>query len=290
MKFSDHLSVFGSKSGASAKSLVKVLLQSRRSTVSVSPAALEGKPLIIMGNGPSLADVIRTYGPQLAESITMALNFAANAEEFTSLRPDFYLMADPHFFEGRESDPNVGRLFSRLNSEVSWKMTLYVPVGHSASSLGISNRFITVENFNFVGAEGFSRFERALYDRGLAMPRPRNVLVPAIMTAIRAGFHEIYLAGADHGWLTTLSVSDENEVVSIQPHFYKDNEEEKKRVTSVYRNVRLHDILLSFHLAFKSYHSVEAYARSLDCRIYNSTPGSFIDAFRRRPLPFQVNA
>lgn len=287
MKFSDRLSAFGSKLGASAKSLVKVMLQSRPSTVSFAPAALEGKPLIIMGNGPSLADVIRTYGRQLAGSVTMALNFAANAGEFTEIRPDFYLIADPHFFEGRENDPNVGRLFSRLNSEVSWPMTLYVPVGHTPYSLGITNGFITVETFNFVGAEGFGRFERALYDRGLAMPRPRNVLVPAIMTAIRAGFHDIYLAGADHGWLTTLSVNDENEVVSIQPHFYKDNDEEKKRVTSVYRNVRLHDILLSFHLAFKSYHSVEAYARGLDCRIYNSTPGSFIDAFARRPLPFR---
>lgn len=287
MKFSDRLSVFGSQSAASAKSLVKVLLQSRSPSVSVARAAMEGKPLIIMGNGPSLADVIRSFGPQLAESVTMALNFAANADEFTTLRPDFYLMADPHFFEGRESDPNVGRLFRRLNSEVSWPMTLYVPVGHSAHSLGLTNSFLTLETFNFVGAEGFSRLERALYDRGLAMPRPRNVLVPAIMTAIRAGFRDIYLAGADHGWLTTLSVSEENEVVSIQPHFYKDNDEEKKRVTSVYRNVRLHDILLSFHLAFKSYHSVEAYAQSLGCRIYNSTPGSFIDAFTRRPLPFQ---
>ena len=142
MKFSDRLSAFGSQSAASAKSLVKVLLQSRSPSVSVARAAMEGKPLIIMGNGPSLADVIRSFGPQLAESVTMALNFAANADEFTTLRPDFYLMADPHFFEGRESDPNVGRLFSRLNSEVSWPMTLYVPIGSRCFST--SNRAATI--------------------------------------------------------------------------------------------------------------------------------------------------
>lgn len=287
MKFSDRLSLFGSQAASSAKSLIKVALQSRGAHISRAKTAAEGKALIIMGNGPSLADVIARHGQQLSQSVTMALNFAANAEEFEALRPDFYLMADPHFFAGRASDPNVERLYSRLNSTVKWPMTLYVPSGHTAKNLGIDNRNIRVETFNFVGAEGFGWLTRFLYSHGLAMPRPRNVLVPAIMTAMNAGFREIYLTGADHGWLNTLSVSDNNEVVSIQPHFYKDNAEEKKRVASVYRDVRLHDILLSFHLAFKSYHALEEYARGNGCHIYNSTPGSFIDAFERRQLPLE---
>ncbi|MCM1076026.1 MAG: hypothetical protein NC411_01540 [Bacteroides sp.] len=286
MKLSDSISDFSSRLGSSIKSLIKVALQSRPSKITQSTAAIAGRPIIIMGNGPSLAKVIATNPEGLASSVTMALNFAANADEFEILRPDFYLMADPHFFQGHETDPNVAKLYSRLDTLVHWPMTLYVPVGHTARKLGITNPNIMLETFNFTGAEGFRWLERSLYDHGLAMPRPRNVLVPAIMTAIRAGFKTIYLAGADHGWLTTLSVSDENEVVSIQPHFYKDNEDEKQRVTSVYRNVRLHEILLSFHLAFKSYHILEEYARRKGCTIYNSTPGSFIDAFPRRKLPF----
>lgn len=286
MKLADKLSDITSKLADSLKSLVKVAAQSRRASISLSEAAVNGHPLIIMGNGPSLADVIAKNLDQLTESTAMALNFAANADEFTLLRPDFYLMADPHFFEGRATDPNVDRLFKRLNTEVDWEMRLYVPVGHTAQKLGITNRNIRVENFNFVGAEGFRKLEWWLYDHGLAMPRPRNVLIPAIMTAIKNGFREIYLAGADHGWLSTLSVSDDNQVISIQPHFYKDNADEKKRVTSVYRNVKLHEILLSFHIAFKSYHKLEDYAKSRGFNIYNSTPGSFIDAFPRKPLPF----
>lgn len=286
MKLSDRLSDFLVQAGSSAKSLIKVALQSRPIRRNISEAARQGKPLIIMGNGPSLSTVIAESATDLAGSVTMALNFAANAPEFTLLRPDFYLMADPHFFEGRKTDPNVEKLFTRFNADVDWSMTLFVPRGQSASTLGITNDNIRVENFNFVGAEGFPALERRLYDSGLAMPRPRNVLVPAIMTGIRAGFKEIYLIGADHGWLSTLSVSEENEVVSIQPHFYKDNAEEKQRVASVYRNVKLHEILLSFHLAFRSYHRLEDYARKKGCHVYNSTPGSFIDAFERRPLPF----
>ncbi|MEZ3561432.1 hypothetical protein [uncultured Duncaniella sp.] len=289
MKFSDRLSLFGSQAASSAKSLIKVALQSHGAHISKAKSAADGKALIIMGNGPSLADVIARHGRELSQAVTMALNFAANAEEFKSLRPDFYLMADPHFFTGRADDPNVERLYSRLNTIVDWPMTLYVPSGHSSKSLGLDNGHIIVETFNFVGAEGFGWLTDYLYSHGLAMPRPRNVLIPAIMTAMLAGFSEIYLTGADHGWLNTLSVTDNNEVVSIQPHFYKDNAEEKKRVASVYRDVRLHDILLSFHLAFKSYHALEAYARDRGCRIYNSTPGSFIDAFERHKLPFEIS-
>ncbi|MCM1356318.1 MAG: hypothetical protein NC212_07940 [Staphylococcus sp.] len=287
MKFSDKISSLCSQTGATAKSLLKILLQSRRSTVTVRQEAIDGKPLIIMGNGPSLGDLIRDHQEALADSVTMALNFAANADEFSLIRPKLYLLADPHFFDGRDSDPNVGKMFSRFNELVDWPMTLYVPTGHSARSLAITNQKIKVENFNFTGAEGFGWFENAVFKAGLAMPRPRNVLVPAIMTGLRAGFHEIYVAGADHGWLTTLSVTEENEVVSIQPHFYKDNSSEQKRVASVYRNVRLHDILLSFHLAFKSYHRLQRYAAANGYSIFNSTPGSFIDAFERRGLPFK---
>ena len=46
----------------------------------------------------------------------------------------------------------------------------------------------------------------------------------------------------------------------------------------------LHDILLSFHIAFRAYFDVEDYARHRGIKIYNATPGSFIDAFERREL------
>lgn len=265
--------------GRSLKSLVKIALKGRRP--SVTKADRGDRRLIIMGNGPSLATNIAEDLELLQRSDTMAVNFAANAPEFESLRPDYYLLADPHFFSAHGTDQNVDRMFDRINTLVTWPMTLYVPVG---SRPHVSNPNVRVERFNMLGVEGFPALERMAYDRGLGMPRPRNVLIPAIMTGILAGYRHIDILGADHSWLRTLSVSDDNTVVSVQPHFYKDNDEEKERVTAVYRDVRLHDILLSFHIAFRSYHAIERYARARGVEICNCTPGSYIDAFKRKTL------
>ncbi len=279
---SDSVSQFFSRFGSSAKSVAKLLLQSQKS--SVKKVAEEGERLIIMGNGPSLRKNIEEDATLLRDSRTMAVNFAANAEEFSILRPDFYLLADPHFFEGKESDPNVKKLFERLENLVDWDMTLFIPAKRSESSLGLRNPHIFVQHFNPVGVEGFRWLENAAFGSGRGMPRPRNVLIPAIMIGIQLGFREIYIIGADHSWTSTLEVDSDNCVISVQPHFYKDNNEEKARVTSVYRNVRLHDILLSMHLAFKSYHTIARYADEKGVKIFNATPDSFIDAFPRKKL------
>lgn len=105
------------------------------------------------------------------------------------------------------------------------------------------------------------------------------------MVAIKLGYNNIYITGADHSWTRTLSVDDNNRVVSVQPHFYKDNSQEKERVTAVYNNIKLHDIINSFYIAFRAYHYIREYASSHNINIYNSTPDSFIDAFHRAPLP-----
>ena len=52
MKLTEKLSVFGARLGTSVKSLAKVALLGRRPGVKPSPMAADGKPLIILGNGP----------------------------------------------------------------------------------------------------------------------------------------------------------------------------------------------------------------------------------------------
>lgn len=248
-----------------------------------SPASrASGKSIIIMGNGPALRDAIDNHRPWLENHDLLAVNFAANTPEFFQLRPELYVLADPHFFEGVASDANVGRLWENF-TKVDWEMTLWLPAKRRRLSAQIPTLpgCIRLKFFNLTPGDGSSSMLHRIYDLGLAMPRPRNVLIPSIMVAIREGYSTIMLAGADHSWTRTLSVDDDNHVVSIQPHFYKDSGKELKRVATEYAGLHLHDVLGSMTIAFRSYFDIAAYARRRGIRILNATPGSFIDAFPR---------
>lgn len=266
---------------AGIKSIAKTALMSRHVAI---PHEKRERPLVVLGNGPSLTETIGDYSAELQQCDLMAVNFFANTEEFLRLRPRWYVLADPHFFTGAESDPNVKRLLERIATLTSWPMTLLVPSRGPRLRLPAANPFVTLTRFNAVGAEGPDRLTHALFRANRAMPRPRNVLIPSIMLGMALGYSVIYVAGADHSWMRTLSVTDDNVVVSVQPHFYADNTQERDRVTSVYSGVRLHQVVESFAIAFKAYHDIARYAASRGVTIYNATPGSFIDAFPRKPI------
>lgn len=269
--------------GSALASAGKALLLSQRPFARTSRD--ENEELVILGNGPSLRDTIDKQTDAVMSRRRLAVNFAGNAPEFVSLKPDFYVLADGHFFNGGATDPNVARLMKNLQS-VDWPMTIFVPCREARrmKSITAANSHITVAGFNLTPGEGWTPAAHALYDAGLAMPRPRNVLIPSIMIGMRLGFRRIWLCGADHTWSRTLSVDEENRVISVQPHFYKDTASEQKRVNTEYAGYHLHHILRSLYIAFRSYHMIAAYAARRHVEILNATPGSMIDAFPRRSL------
>lgn len=264
----------------SAASVLKVVLMSGKP----SAASSEKKgTLIVMGNGPSLRDAIDNHRDELESHDLLSVNFAPLTQDFFSLKPKMHLLADGLFFQ-TEKQGNVEEMWSALR-RVDWNMMLYVPVKQRKSKdLMDLPESVEVKYFNLTPASGWKWLMKFLYGRGLAMPRPRNVLVPSLMTAIREGYSRILLTGADHSWSKTLWVTDNNRVVSVQPHFYRDNEKERDRVESLYKDIHLHQIYESFSIAFRSYFAVKDYADSRGVEILNATPGSFIDAFPRTQL------
>lgn len=265
-------------------SYVKVILKSRRPSAAGS---VKSERLIVMGNGPSLRQTMADNADLLRHSKTLAVNFAANTPEFSDLKPAIYVLADPHFFktetDGKSADPNVVKLWDQLTA-VDWPMTLYVPCGIKIPVFIEKNTDISVKRFNMTPGEGLASPIHWLYRKGLAMPRPRNVLIASIMVALRDGYRDIAIVGADHTWSRDLKVDDLNHVVSVQKHFYEDSKKEEERVYQEYTGYHLHDILDSLRIAFRSYHQIVAYADKIGAHIVNCTPGSFIDAFPREKL------
>lgn len=277
-KISDTLSIAAS-TGAS---VLKTILMSGKAS---SAGETKTGRLIILANGPSLRKTIDEHEVFLKANSLMAVNFFANSPEYNQLRPGYYVLADNHFFEERSSDQNVIKLWDNL-ALTSWDMTLFIP----SAKRNCLNRLtrlpenVTLKFYNLTPAEGWNKVIFPLFDKGLAMPRPRNVLIPSIMLAIREGYKDIIITGADHSWSKTLWVDDNNNVVSVQPHFYKDNDKERERVRNEYAGYHLHDILNSLTIAFRSYFSIADYAKARGVTIRNATPGSFIDAFDRVTL------
>lgn len=270
------------KLSASIKTLVKVALQAKYCPIvrNGADAPRGDRPLYIMGNGPSLRTNLDNNLELLERSDTLAVNFAANTPEFRIVRPKYYVLADPHFFRNI-SDKNVAALLESLKA-VDWRMTLFVPAKSRRSvARMIDNPMVSVEGFNFLAAEGWKWLEQLMFRLRLGMPRPRNVLIPSIMIGIWLGYKKIYILGADHSWLKTLDVDSDNRVVSVQPHFYKEDSHEVERINRTYLDLKLHQVLESMTIAFASYHKINAYASRCGITIINATPGSFIDAFPR---------
>lgn len=280
MKTIDKIQKGMGQLGATLASLVKIPLMSRRP----SPRSREEKDtIIVMGNGPSLRDAMTDHRDVLMAYPRLAVNLSALAPEFRELRPDYYILADIAFFL-KEKTGKVPALWEALAS-VDWPMTLFLPA--TARKMPEVRRLpanITVKYYNLTPAEGWRWLMHPVYDLGLAMPRPRNVLIPSIMSSMREGFRLIVLIGADHNWSKTLWVTDRNCVVSVQPHFYKDDDKELRRAEEIFRNVRLHEVYENYAIAFRSYFNVKAYAERRGVEILNATPGSFIDAFPRISL------
>ena len=265
------------KLGATLASFIKIPIMSRRP----SPKSRDRKDtIIIMGNGPSLRDAMEQDRDVLMAYPRLAVNLSALTPDFRDLRPDYYILADIAFFL-KEKTGKVPQLWEALRS-VDWQMTLFLPAtARKMPEVKSLPANITLKFYNLTPAEGFRCVMHPLYDSGLAMPRPRNVLIPSIISSMREGFRKIVLIGADHTWSKTLWVTERNRVVSVQPHFYKDDDAELRRAEEIFKNVHIHDVYENYAIAFRSYFNVKAYADRRGVEILNATPGSFIDAFPR---------
>lgn len=264
-------------------SIVKVCLMSKKP----SPLPATGsESLVILANGPSLTKTVTAHRDFLEGKDLLAVNFFATSPLYTALQPALYLIADPLFWI---LDDHRERLFGTLASTTTWPMHLFVPAKAFRDSrwqdIISRNANITVHKYNTTPVEGTHALSHFLYRHGLGTPRPHNVLIPSIAVAMRMQYNKIYLAGADHSWLPEITVTDDNEVLMNQKHFYDNGKSVAKGVRQENLSTApLHTILFHMYTAFRSYFILRDYARTLGKEIINITPGSYIDAFPRQKL------
>ncbi len=272
-------------------SILKILLLSSRG---VKRLKREEKvsDCIVLGNGPSLKETLNQHLELIQQRDCVCVNFFWKSEYYTLVKPRYYMISSANYWAtGKIDQNNEGRLqtFNAIAEKTDWDMTLYVPAvakKHSSWRKKLDlNPHISIMYVNITPIDGFFTFVNWALKRNLGLPRPHNVLVPAIKTSIDVGYKNIYVVGADHSWLKDLFVAKDNQVYLTHKHFY-----DKKTLPNVmYEGTtnevwNIANVLMKFVYSFQSYYVLNRYAPKQGSKVYNATPESYIDAFERKPL------
>lgn len=249
----------------------------------------ETKDCLILGNGPSLNAFISENKNFMENKELISVNHFAETDYFDSLKPRLYVINAIELWSNSAEQSHKERsdkLFATIAEKTNWEMFLFVHVSakkYKRWSVNIEkNSNIKVVYYNPTPVDGFRFFKYFCYSHNLGMPRPHNVLIPSILSAINSGFTKIYIAGADHSWFKDLWVNENNEVLLTQKHFYDEKTAKALPVHKKGKGQRkLHEIIIKWVYSFQSYWELEYYSKHINVKIYNVTKDSFVDAFER---------
>lgn len=239
----------------------------------------EGNDCCVLGNGPSLKDALDNNEVRYNGCDVICVNMFCKSEYFEVIKPRYYCLVDRVYFMPITPRHHklVEDLVAGLN-KVDWEMELIVPAGIPCDDLmkQLNNPNLKVVRINNIWIKGFKRFCHYCYSKQLAIPRCENILGVVLTLAVAKGYKNIYVYGADHSWTRDMYVDDDNVVCYGDRHVYH------KDLQIIKMNHPLYVELSSFATVFKAHLTINEFAKSRGCNIYNCTKGSFIDAYTRK--------
>lgn len=234
---------------------------------------------VVLGNGPSLKECLNNHIEVLDQKDLIAVNNFCFSEYFMILKPKYYILADPQFFDCKYSNEavNLQEDFLREIDKTNWGLFLFLPYQARKSTFVEKinkHEFIKIIYYNITPINCFSSIECWLFCHNLGMPIAQNVTCAAAFIMINLGYRCIYMLGIDHSWLKNFYVNDNNEIVFGDHHFYGNSE--------IKRGYSLGEWLLQLSITFNTHQRIHNYAIKKGTRIYNSTYGSYVDAYERK--------
>lgn len=269
----------------SVVSLISVqLFSSRKIAKSILRLSSQekGNSCVILGNGPSLKGVLEQDLYFFKSYDCVAVNTFCNNEAFFVLHPKYYVLTDPAFFNDHVVDKRVLDIQEQVVNglgKVDWEMVLFLPSINSDSKMiqQFKNTHIRFSFYNLTPIDGFLPLQHWLFKKNLGMPIAMNVLCASTFLMINLGYKDIYLLGADHSWLESFYVNDNNEVILGDRHFYG---EQAVKCPST-----LSQWLYNVATGFRTHERISEYAEYMGVHVYNATKGSYVDAYPRKDLP-----
>lgn len=258
--------------------------------------AFQGKKAYVLVNGPSLKKALDDYdnGINKFDENSFMVNLSPLDPRFFKIKPKHFFLSDPIFYQDFEQKKDqVRKMYDLLQEKVDWDLYLYMDFFNEweydklieySKLTNPQIHFVKLNRWHCSGLE--PKLRHKLYKKGWFMPEDGTIANVAIYVALIEGYKEIELYGADHTMFLELAVNDNNELCSLDSHFYEEGKPKmhvlKDCTTSEDRVFRVHQFLHITYIMFNSHNLLRQFADYLGARIVNCTPGSMIDSYERK--------
>lgn len=251
----------------------------------------KSEKMVVLANGPSMRNTIHqilNHGFEDMGSDFFMMNFAANMDEFYLIKPKFFVISDPLFYNmDKYNKERVLKLYTNLNNRVDWTLNVYVqyPWIRDPKYMKIfKNTFLNIIPLHYQIYSGIEKFRFPLMMKGLASANFGTVLQHAIHIGIVLEYKEMDLYGADHTFFDGLMVTDKNEVCRRTQHVYDSN----ATIEPLYHYFTGEKIPYTMTFFLKEYaklyegHEImKAFADYFNVKIVNKTKPSMLDCYSR---------
>ena len=245
---------------------------------------LRGTPILVLGNGPSLADIkLQQY---LSVPMITMNKFGLHPEAGNA-HPLFHCAADPPDFE-----PNpFGSEYFGFGESFGVRLDKFFAPERDGKLHALR---IGAQDTRFVAVHTDQTWDSGIGKSGLNLSNGigpcHSTAILAIAIAIHLGGNPIILLGLDHDMLRY--PSGDTQVMRGYQHFYGGREMEslpKEKAISIdstgRRPVSYLDWINVMRNIFSSHYSLLQASRFLGLTIVNATPGSFLDVYPQETLP-----
>jgi hypothetical protein len=248
------------------------------------------KKLVLLGNGPSLIDVLKNWKNNeiFKNADCLAVNYFCFDETFKEIQPKYYVLSDPHFFDDNSLlKDKADKMYVLLNESVTWKMFLYIQYYAKDNnwSLKITNNNINIIPFHSILYTGYKSLRNWFFSHGLGSGNYGTVIQNGEFIGLNLGYKTLYLYGVDHNFFSHLCINENNQLCNIITHFY-DNRPLLKPICHYYISGKETMLTMSEYLReitelFHGHEILRDYADYCSAKIYNCTQNSLIDAYER---------
>jgi hypothetical protein len=252
---------------------------------------------VVIGNGPSFADVIAMYPDGLQNHDIFCVNSFPKTDAFEIFKPRYCVFADPGYWALSASDAlkqDRDESFSAIELRAKWEMSVLFPIAakkiHKDSAFQFENPCVRILYYNSTTISDSLpiRLRSYFYRHNFAISGLQTVVCGCLSLAITMGYKCIYLVGADASFLEDVAMDDVNNVLVTKDCHYYDNGHEIPK--PIYKDVNecvpflVHEYLHAIFMMFYGYFECARFAQYSGVKIINSSSHSWIDSFPRGPL------